>query len=86
MNSRYQEISSDRIDYWLAVLLKAISAMLKLLTGLDDNHLRFDISAFISQLNDTDNLYSQQSMISSHPSNLVRCRALLWFSMKKHQI
>ena len=84
MNSRYQEISSDRIGLLACgSIKKAISAMLKLITGLDDNHLRFDISAFISQSNDTDNLYSQQSMISSHPSNLVRCRALLWFSMEK---
>tara|TARA_Y100001970_G_C14256653_1_gene875984 strand:+ start:5691 stop:6782 length:1092 start_codon:yes stop_codon:yes gene_type:complete len=82
MKSRYKEISSDRIGLLAAPSTKkAISAMLKLTTGLDDKHLRFDVSAFISQSNETENMHSQQAAFSSHPSSLVRCRALLWFSM-----
>jgi len=82
MKSRYKEISSDRIGLLAASSTKkAINAMLKLTTGLDDKHLRFDVSAFISQSNETENRYSQQTTFSSHPSSLVRCRSLLWFSM-----
>ncbi len=78
---RAQEISADRIGLVGCESLDiAIKAILKTVSGLSDQYLRFDISKFVSQLQEIageDTL----SVEFSHPSMLVRCRALLWFSM-----
>ena len=79
MQGRSQEISADRIGLMACNSLDAaVRAMMKLVSGLTDQHLNFDVGTFISQLkNSPSNAHEK----ASHPSMLVRCRALLWFSM-----
>ncbi len=78
MQSRAQEISADRIGLMACNSLDiAIRAMMKTISGLTSRHLRFDAGTFISQLK---NHPSHNDAHTSHPSMLVRCRALLWFS------
>ena len=82
MQSRYKEISADRIGLLSCNNINsAFSSIFKLMTGLDDKHLRFDISAYISQIDQQTNKLSTNGLYSTHPSNMIRCRALLWFSM-----
>ena len=81
LSSKKQEISADRFGlYVCGDVKKSLSALLKTASGLNDDHLVFDISKFISQyeFNDDENL--QYCTESSHPSMIVRARALLWFS------
>ena len=76
---RSQEISADRIGLIACNSLDAaVRAMMKLVSGLTDQHLNFDVRTFISQLKDSPSNAHERA---SHPSMLVRCRALLWFSM-----
>ena len=78
MRSRAQEISADRIGMTACDSLDtSIRAMMKTISGLTSQHLRFDVGTFISQIR---NHTSHSDAYSSHPSMLVRCRALLWFS------
>lgn len=53
---------------------------MKTVSGLTERHLRFDILAFISQLR---KIESQKinSSLSTHPSMLIRAKALLWLSL-----
>ena len=82
MQKRFQEISADRVGLIACKSIdKAINAMLKLSSGLSSKYLRFDISAFISQLDKSEYNFSEQNIFSTHPSNLLRCRSLLWFSL-----
>ncbi len=79
MQSRAAEISADRMGLIACNSLDvSIRAMMKTISGLTSRHLRFDAGTFISQLR---NNPSHSDAYSSHPSMLVRCRALLWFSM-----
>ncbi len=78
---RAQEISADRIGLVGCESLDiALKAILKTVSGLSDQYLRFDVSKFVSQLKEVSGEDSLNSEFS-HPSMLVRCRALLWFSM-----
>jgi hypothetical protein len=82
LQSRAQEISVDRIGYHACGSLEAtVRAMMKIASGLGSSHLRFDLGAFMSQLQEADQRDVQASAFSTHPSILVRCRALFWFSM-----
>lgn len=86
IQQRAQEISADRLGLIACDSLDiALKALLKTVSGLSNQHLRFDIGAFISQLQkvSSDN---GQNKLSSHPSVLVRCRALLWFSLNTSYI
>ena len=79
MQMRSREISADRTGLIACNSLDAaVRAMMKLFSGLTEQHLNFDVGTFISQLK---NSSSNANEIASHPSMLVRCRALLWFSM-----
>tara|TARA_R110002072_G_C7963504_1_gene534102 strand:+ start:3750 stop:4823 length:1074 start_codon:yes stop_codon:yes gene_type:complete len=78
---RAQEISADRIGVIASGSLEtALRAMLKTISGLSSKHLRFDMSKFISQIRSTSGVVNQHEQ-STHPSVLVRSRALLWFSI-----
>ena len=78
MHTRAREISADRIGMTACDSLEtSIHAMMKTISGLTSKHLRFDVGTFISQIK---NHSSHSDEYSSHPSMLVRCRALLWFS------
>ena len=82
MLSRAQEISVDRIGLVACGNIQiAIRALMKTVSGLDQRHLRFDIGEFISQLSHVSENSSFQEIGESHPPVIVRCRALLWFSM-----
>jgi hypothetical protein len=79
---RAQEISADRIGLWACQDLDAsIRGLMKIISGLGSSHLRFDVRAFTSQIQGADSSKSNATAFSTHPSILVRCRALLWSSM-----
>lgn len=78
---RAKEISADRIGLIACASLDvSLKALIKTMSGLNDRHLRFDISSFTSQLNKIER-QPQSDIFLTHPSMLVRCRALLWFSI-----
>ena len=54
---------------------------MKTASGLSSEHLRFDVGAFISQLRDAPKATYEDGHFATHPSSLIRCRALLWFSL-----
>lgn len=84
MLQRAQEISADRMGLLACDSLDvALKALMKSVSGLTEAHLRFDIGQFIAQIRDLqgDDFIGQGD--SSHPSMLVRCRALLWFSLSE---
>jgi len=82
MQKRAQEISADRVGLLASESLDvSIRALMKTMSGLSTKYLKFDIGGFLSQLSNTESFKFQLDVNSSHPSMLVRCRALLWFSM-----
>jgi hypothetical protein len=82
IQNRAQEISADRIGLVACQSLEtAVRALMKTVSGLSSEHLRFDVGAFLSQLKNAPEAMHFESRTASHPSILVRCRALLWFSM-----
>lgn len=87
MARRASELSADRIGY-LAIrdLEESIQAIMKMASGLNEQFLRFDVSSFMSQSNLISDPSKGESRNSTHPSMLIRCRALLWFSMSIHSI
>jgi hypothetical protein len=84
IESRAQEISADRLGFVACQSLDiAIRALMKTVSGLSSEHLRFDVGAFVSQLQNAPEAIKMESRHASHPSILIRCRALLWFSMSE---
>lgn len=78
MQQRAQEISADRLGLLACGSLDvAVRALMKTVSGLASHHLRFDIDAFLAQLRHAP---APTNESASHPSMLVRARALLWFS------
>ena len=83
IQQRAQEISADRLGLIACNSLDVtIKALIKTISGLNDNHFRLDVGTFISQLQKTtsSNVHDYQA---THPSMLIRCRALLWFSLNE---
>ena len=75
---RASEISSDRIGLVSCGSVEAaIKAMMKTASGLDESHLRFDVSSFVRSAAALEGM-SALTERSSHPSLVVRARALLW--------
>jgi hypothetical protein len=84
MNCRSQEISVDRVGLHACNSLDtAIRALMKTVSGLTARHLRFDVAAFISQLSKIEQVTGDQSA-TTHPSMLIRSKALLWYSMSDY--
>ena len=82
MQQRAQEVSVDRVGLVACGSLDiAIRALMKTASGLSSEHLRFDVGTFISQLSKSAKAAGHGDHTASHPSILVRCRALLWFSL-----
>ena len=82
MQQRAQEVSVDRVGLIACGSLEiAIRALMKTASGLSSEHLRFDVGTFLSQLSKSAKLTRYEGFTASHPSILVRCRALLWFSL-----
>lgn len=82
MTQRARELSADRIGFLGADNLEeSVQAIIKTASGLGNEFLRFDVSSFMSQAHLLSNPSRGESRNSTHPSMLIRCRALLWFSM-----
>ena len=82
ISSRAKEISVDRIGLIACQELNSsLSAMVKCISGLDSKHLKINIPEFLTQLKDINLSAENNNMYLSHPPMLLRCRALLWFSM-----
>jgi len=84
MGLRAKEISADRIGL-LACPSKeaAYRALIKTTAGLDESYLRFDVSTFLEQIQASSTGGTHGATASTHPSLVLRCRALLWFEMSK---
>ena len=82
MQLRAQEISVDRVGLIACGSLDvAVRAMMKTASGLSGEHLRFDVGAYLRQVDG--NSHEGGDVGSTHPSIFVRCRALLWFSLNE---
>ncbi len=85
MAQRAREISADRIGFIACGSLScSIRSMMKTASGLHEDKLRFDVDAFLSQLKEPSDVAFSVTQASTHPSILVRCRAVLWFSMSDY--
>jgi len=81
VQQRSQEISADRVGLIACASLEtALRALMKTVSGLTERHLRFDVAAFISQLKKIETDTPDWSG-STHPSILIRAKALLWLSL-----
>ena len=85
MAQRAQEISVDRAGLLACQSLEdSLKAIMKMISGLPEQYIRFDASKFINQLRLTgDDQTSLADAASTHPSLILRARALLWFSMNQ---
>jgi Peptidase family M48 len=78
---RSQEISADRIGLIACASLEvALRALMKTVSGLTEKHLRFDVASFIAQLTKIEGATPDWSE-STHPSIIIRAKALLWLSL-----
>jgi hypothetical protein len=81
LRNRAREISADRAGLLACRSLEvAARAIMKTAAGVGDAHLRFDVGAFLAQIRDVSGTVDTAS---THPSLLMRCRALLWFSLSR---
>ena len=79
MLGRLAEISADRVGYMLSgrSLDTAISVFFKLVSGLDEQHLKYDIQVFLSQLDELLALNRKEYLSKmSHPAIPIRVKAL----------
>ncbi len=84
IQQRCKEISADRIGM-LACSSKnaAFRSLIKTTAGLSEEYLRFDIRTYLDQIRRASSSTNFSMGESTHPSLVMRCRALLWFSMSK---
>lgn len=79
--NQYQEVTADRLGLMCCNSLEvAISALVKSVAGLSDEYIQIDIQSYISQMNKYLE-HSRGAINSTHPSMVIRARALIWFSM-----
>jgi hypothetical protein len=84
--SKAAEISSDRVGLIASrTTLDATKAILKSISGLSSNHLGDDFTDFLDQYNDPNRSDDLSSFFTSHPSFLIRARALLWFDLVRSE-
>ena len=85
MHQRAMEISVDRVGLVACRNVDvAARSMIKTLSGLNEDQLRFDVRQFMSQIENPDDAGFRIAQSSTHPSMIIRCRALLWFSMSNY--
>ena len=85
MQQRAQEISADRLGLVACGSVEsAMRALIKTISGLSKHHLKYDVGAFISQLERSSTTLQEEQWNTTHPSLTFRGRALLWFSMSEH--
>lgn len=84
VSQRAMEISVDRIGLCASKDLKvAISAIIKILSGLEEKFLRFDVHSFLKQLDHDSDHSKNQHNFSTHPSLLLRAKSLARFTNSK---
>lgn len=82
IKKRAQEISVDRIGLWACKDLDiATRSIIKTLSGLDENYIKFNMQAFLNQLDSSMAKNEETGQFSTHPSFLLRAKALLRFSL-----
>lgn len=82
MRLRAQEISSDRIGFLCCKNINtAISALVKIASGLNNNYLNLDIKEFLSQAENLSSDNNSLHIYNTHPTVLIRAKSILWFSM-----
>ena len=81
--SRAAEISADRAGFiGSGNIENSLRSMLKISSGLGDEHINFNFSSYLDQLRELKEIKGDQSQIfSTHPTFLNRMQALIWFSM-----
>ena len=81
--SRSAEISAYRAGFLGSGNLEySLRSMLKITSGLGDQHLQFNFSAYLDQLRELAEVKGDQSQLyATHPTFLNRMQALIWFSM-----
>jgi hypothetical protein len=86
--SRAAEISCDRIGFLASENLDdVLKAMLKILTGLNEKHIKFNFSSYLDQLRELKEIKGNSNLINStHPTLLNRMQALIWFSMSNEYL
>jgi hypothetical protein len=84
--SKAAEISADRAGLIASHSTRdAIRSILKSISGLSSNHLGDDFSSFLDQFHNPMEDHDLSSFFRSHPSFLVRARALLWFDLVRNE-
>jgi hypothetical protein len=79
--NRAQEISADRLGLIGAGNLNsALRALMKTVSGLENRLLRFEVGQFLSQISSLDEPSIGENINNTHPSMLIRARAIIWFS------
>ncbi len=83
--NRAAEISVDRIGFLSCQSLEVcLRTIIKSFTGLESQYINFDFSTFINQAKELEKVQGHKNQIySSHPSFLLRARALLFFTMSE---
>lgn len=81
--SRCHEISADRIGFIASSSVDdALRGMLKIASGLKEQHIKLNIPVFLDQIKQIKNMSGRkEGAYLSHPLIPLRMRALLWFSM-----
>ena len=80
---RAQEISVDRLGLISCGDINiAAQTVIKMISGLNKKYIRFDINKYLSQLTQVSNFDNTRAYMSTHPTMIIRLKALLWFSMK----
>ena len=81
--SRAAEISADRAGFLASGNLEnSLRAMLKITSGLNDEHINFNFSSYLDQLRELKELKGDRTLLfATHPTFLNRMQALIWFSM-----
>jgi len=82
IKSRAKEISVDRIGLIASRDIDvSIKAMIKTIAGLDEEYIKFNTSELLKQLSSVRNINDSVLNQSTHPSFLLRIKALVWFSL-----
>ncbi len=80
--SRAREVSCDRIGLLACRNIEdATRAIIKTVSGLGQDHIRFDVAEFLrSGLKNSAQVFDYSQAYASHPPMHARARMLLWFS------
>lgn len=82
IKTRAQEISVDRLGLLACRNIDvATRAVVKTLSGLDEKYIKFNMKAFLGQLDEDLIKNEKTKKFSSHPSFILRAKALMRFSL-----